>query len=62
MYIFLSLIFLILGFFGSLIPDSLVLNPQGGHYQVLKKYMDDNFEDSYFDEDTIYILYGTKFS
>ena len=39
----------------SLIPDSLVLNPQGRHYQGLKKYMDDKFEDFYFDEDAIYM-------
>ena len=38
-----------------MILDSLVLNPQGRHYQALKKYMDDNFEDSYFDEDAIYM-------
>ena len=54
-YIYISLVSLISGLFGSLIPDSLVLNPQGRHYQVLKKYMDDNFEDSYFDEDAIYM-------
>ena len=34
---------------------SLVLNPQGRHYQVLKKYMDDKFEDFYFDEDAIFM-------
>ena len=50
-YIFISLVSLILG----LVPDSHVLNPQGRHYQALKKYMDDNFEDSYFDEDAIYM-------
>lgn len=35
--------------------DSLVLNPQGRHYQALKKYMNNNFEDTYFDEDAIYM-------
>ena len=34
---------------------SLVLNPLGRHYQALKKYMDDNFEDFYFDEDAIFM-------
>ena len=35
--------------------NSLVLNPQGRHYQALKKHMDDKFEDLYFDEDAIYL-------
>lgn len=53
-YIF--LLYLISEFFwGSFILDSLVLNPQGRHYQALKKYMDDKFEDFYFDEDAIYM-------
>jgi cystathionine gamma-synthase len=49
------LFYLVLGLSGSLILDSLVLNPQGRHYQGLKKYMDDSFEDFYFDEDVIYM-------
>ena len=47
--------YLISGIWGSMILDSLVLNLQGHHYQALKKYMDDNFEDSSFDEDVIYM-------
>ena len=35
--------------------NSLVLNPQGRHYQALKKYMDDKFEDFYYDEDAIFM-------
>ena len=38
-----------------MILNSLVLNPQGRHYHTLKRYMDDNFEDIYFDEDAIYM-------
>ena len=50
------LFYLVSGLSGSLlILDSLVLNPQGRHYQALKKYMDDSFEDFYFDEDAIYM-------
>lgn len=39
----------------NVMGGSLVLNPQGRHYQALKKYMDDNFEDFYFDEDAIFM-------
>jgi cystathionine gamma-synthase len=34
---------------------SLVLNPKGRHYEALKAYMDSNFEDTYYDEDAIYL-------
>ena len=33
-YIYISLVSLISGLLGSLIPDSLVLNPQGRHYNL----------------------------
>jgi cystathionine gamma-synthase len=39
-----------------LIPAySLCLNPQGRHYAKLKAYMDVTYEDTYFDEDAIYM-------
>ncbi len=34
---------------------SLVLNPKGRHYTALKAHMAYSFEDSYFDEDAIYM-------
>ncbi|OCH86457.1 PLP-dependent transferase [Obba rivulosa] len=34
---------------------SLVLNPRGRHYAALKAHMAQSYEDSYFDEDAIYM-------
>jgi cystathionine gamma-synthase len=34
---------------------SLVLNPKGRHYEKLRAHMDTNFEDTYYDEDAIYM-------
>ncbi|KAH9918039.1 PLP-dependent transferase [Amylocystis lapponica] len=34
---------------------SLVLNPKGRHYGALKTYLEQTYEDSYFDEDAIYM-------
>ncbi|KAF8155576.1 pyridoxal phosphate-dependent transferase [Crassisporium funariophilum] len=39
----------------NVMGGSLVLNPQGRHYAKLKRYLDDHFEDIYFDEDAIYM-------
>ncbi|KAG6836948.1 hypothetical protein H0H93_000838 [Arthromyces matolae] len=39
----------------NVMGGSLVLNPRGKHYAVLKAYMNANFEDLYFDEDAIYM-------
>ncbi|KAI0628635.1 PLP-dependent transferase [Trametes polyzona] len=39
----------------NVMGGSLVLNPQGRHYAALKAHMAANFEDSYFDEDAIYM-------
>lgn len=35
--------------------QSLVLNPKGRHYTTLKAHMSYSFEDSYYDEDAIYM-------
>ena len=37
------------------LTTSLVLNPQGRHYPALKAHMAAHFEDSYYDEDAIYM-------
>ncbi|OAX35922.1 PLP-dependent transferase [Rhizopogon vinicolor AM-OR11-026] len=34
---------------------SLILNPQGRHYATLKAYMSATYEDTYFDEDAIFM-------
>jgi len=34
---------------------SLILNPKGRHYSSLKKHLNDNFEDVYFNEDAIFM-------
>ena len=36
-------------------PPSLVLNPQGRYYKALKEHLDATFDDTYFDEDAIYL-------
>lgn len=38
-----------------LFGPSLCLNPQGRHYADLKAHMEANYEDTYFDEDAIYM-------
>ncbi|KZT07024.1 PLP-dependent transferase [Laetiporus sulphureus 93-53] len=40
---------------GNVMGGSLVLNPHGRHYAALKAYMTQSYEDSYFDEDAIYM-------
>ncbi|KAI0365804.1 PLP-dependent transferase [Pilatotrama ljubarskyi] len=39
----------------NVMGGSLVLNPKGRHYAALKAHMASTFEDSYFDEDAIYM-------
>ncbi|KAJ7175758.1 pyridoxal phosphate-dependent transferase [Mycena filopes] len=39
----------------NVMGGSLCLNPQGRHYAELKAYMSANYEDTYFDEDAIYM-------
>lgn len=34
---------------------SLILNPQGRHYATLKAYMSTTYEDTYFDEDAVFM-------
>lgn len=34
---------------------SLILNPQGRHYATLKAHMSANYEDTYFDEDAVFM-------
>ena len=37
------------------VRPSLVLNPKGHHYPALKAYLAENYEDSYFAEDAIFM-------
>ncbi|KAF9078832.1 PLP-dependent transferase [Rhodocollybia butyracea] len=39
----------------NVMGGSLVLNPKGRHYATLKSYMDLNYEDTYFDQDAIFM-------
>ncbi|KAI0641371.1 PLP-dependent transferase [Trametes meyenii] len=39
----------------NVMGGSLILNPKGRHYAALKAHMATNYEDSYFDEDAIYM-------
>ncbi|CDO71044.1 hypothetical protein BN946_scf184844.g48 [Trametes cinnabarina] len=39
----------------NVMGGSLVLNPRGRHYSALKAYMAAEYEDTYFDEDAIYM-------
>ncbi|KAI0659897.1 PLP-dependent transferase [Cubamyces menziesii] len=39
----------------NVMGGSLVLNPKGPHYAELKSHMTTNYEDSYYDEDAIYM-------
>ncbi|OBZ67848.1 putative cystathionine gamma-synthase [Grifola frondosa] len=39
----------------NVMGGSLILNPRGRHYAALKSHMVANFEDSYYDEDAIYM-------
>ncbi|KAJ4000145.1 pyridoxal phosphate-dependent transferase [Lentinula boryana] len=39
----------------NVMGGSLVLNPQGRHYSNLKSYMNSNYEDTYFDQDAIFM-------
>ncbi|KAJ7696062.1 pyridoxal phosphate-dependent transferase [Mycena rosella] len=41
--------------YSNVMGGSLCLNPQGRHYAELKAHMDANYEDTYFDEDAIYM-------
>ncbi|KAJ7254358.1 pyridoxal phosphate-dependent transferase [Mycena haematopus] len=41
--------------YSNVMGGSLCLNPQGRHYAKLKARMDSNYEDTYFDEDAIYM-------
>ncbi|KAJ7784680.1 pyridoxal phosphate-dependent transferase [Mycena metata] len=39
----------------NVMGGSLCLNPQGRHYAELKAHMDANYEDTYFEEDALYL-------
>ncbi|PFH48661.1 hypothetical protein AMATHDRAFT_76597 [Amanita thiersii Skay4041] len=39
----------------NVMGGSLILNPHGRYYQALKQYLDATFEDTYFDEDAIFL-------
>ncbi|KAF5369009.1 hypothetical protein D9758_002865 [Tetrapyrgos nigripes] len=39
----------------NVMGGSLVLNPQGKHYATLKAHLDANYEDTYFDQDAIFM-------
>ncbi|KAJ4490231.1 pyridoxal phosphate-dependent transferase [Lentinula aciculospora] len=39
----------------NVMGGSLVLNPMGRHYTTLKSHMDSNYEDTYFDQDAIFM-------
>ncbi|KAJ7043976.1 pyridoxal phosphate-dependent transferase [Mycena alexandri] len=39
----------------NVMGGSLCLNPQGRHYAELKAHIDANYEDTYFDEDALYL-------
>ncbi|KDQ32018.1 hypothetical protein PLEOSDRAFT_1074412 [Pleurotus ostreatus PC15] len=41
--------------YSNVMGGSLVLNPQGRYYGVLKRWLDDNYEDVYFDQDAIFM-------
>ncbi|KAL6298202.1 PLP-dependent transferase [Sparassis latifolia] len=39
----------------NVMGGSLILNPRGKHYPTLKAHLAENYEDSYFDEDAIFM-------
>ncbi|KAK7048277.1 putative cystathionine gamma-synthase [Favolaschia claudopus] len=41
--------------YSNVMGGSLSLNPQGRHYTALRAHMDAHYEDTYFDEDAIYM-------
>ena len=44
----------------NVMGGSLVLNPRGRHYAALKAHMAATYEDSYFDEDAIYMQHNSR--